>query len=134
MSLAALLLKNSDAWDSLEVTGHADKRGKETVNLILSEARAKSVADFLESQKIGKQRISYSGKGEREPLDPGNSAEARRSQVRLQPISLCAQDMRTTLRPGAIPAFFIFRLFRLERVPAALPERGSQRALLRAHS
>jgi outer membrane protein OmpA-like peptidoglycan-associated protein len=43
--------------------GHTDSRGNSTDNLILSSERAKSVFDFLISNGINANRLSYKGYG-----------------------------------------------------------------------
>ena len=43
--------------------GHTDSRGNSTDNLILSSERAKSVFDFLISNGINVNRLSYKGYG-----------------------------------------------------------------------
>ena len=47
----------------IELGGHTDSRGNRTDNLILSSERAKSVFDFLISNGINANRLSYKGYG-----------------------------------------------------------------------
>jgi len=47
----------------IELGGHTDSRGNSTDNLILSSERAKSVFDFLISNGINANRLSYKGYG-----------------------------------------------------------------------
>jgi outer membrane protein OmpA-like peptidoglycan-associated protein len=68
----------------LELTGHADEVGADEYNLRLSERRAQSVADYLISQGITRERIRVRGSGETEPIainkyeDGTDSPEGRR--------------------------------------------------------
>ena len=62
-----------------KVEGHTDARGSEGYNLGLSEARARSVVDFLVSRDVKPDRIIALGLGETSPLveDPMNPANRR---------------------------------------------------------
>jgi outer membrane protein OmpA-like peptidoglycan-associated protein len=65
--------------------GHADVRGVEPDNVVLSTRRAEAIAQtvtLLEPSLRG--RIEVSGKGSSEPLDPGNNEQAYRANRRLQ--------------------------------------------------
>ncbi|MDW0361645.1 MULTISPECIES: OmpA family protein [Vreelandella] len=53
---------------SILVTGHTDRIGSAGYNMRLSEQRAKAVADTLVQGGINPQQISYTGRGENEPL------------------------------------------------------------------
>jgi len=89
--LANLLNQNEKDWEFVDISGHADKRGTSNVNLVLSEARAKSVTDYLVSLGVEKSRTVYSGRGEREPLDPAENLEAyarnRRVELKFDGVS-----------------------------------------------
>jgi len=66
----------------LKVEGHTSSEGTAAVNQILSEARAKSVVDFLISRGIDADRLSYEGFGSSRPLNAENpeAAENRRTE------------------------------------------------------
>lgn len=51
----------------VEFSSHTDFRATDQYNQKLSERRAKSVIDFLISKGIPKDRLTYAGKGEKEP-------------------------------------------------------------------
>lgn len=51
----------------IKVIGHTDTSGSERANLSLSERRAKTVMDYLRTQQIAPERITFEGKGQREP-------------------------------------------------------------------
>jgi outer membrane protein OmpA-like peptidoglycan-associated protein len=59
----------------LEVGGHTDSDGSMENNLVLSEERAKAVQDYLISQGVSQNRLSYKGYGENNPLLPNDSEE-----------------------------------------------------------
>lgn len=70
--------------DSFLIEGHTDSVGSEEYNRRLSEARARSVKQYLTSQMgVEADRLRTMGKGESSPLDKSNpeSAVNRRVQV-----------------------------------------------------
>lgn len=66
------------------IEGHTDDIGEEQYNLKLSEARAKSVMDYLISKGIDKKRLSSRGMGESTPFMPNTSVENRRRNRRVE--------------------------------------------------
>ena len=65
----------------IRVVGHTDHIGKDEDNLALSEARAKSVAEYLMGQGIAAGRIRFEGVGSQSPI-ANNEEEAGRRQNR----------------------------------------------------
>ncbi|WP_174278529.1 OmpA family protein [Sphingomonas bacterium] len=55
------------------IEGHTDARGSRDANVDLSRRRAQSVADYLVTQGVDKDRVEVKGVGPDEPL-PGHSA------------------------------------------------------------
>ncbi len=100
--LQPLIRKIAAALDKtagpIVVTGHADasptRSGRFASNAELSAARAQSVAQLMAPALADPKRLSAEGKGETEPLAPGNTAADR------------ARNRRAiiTLNPGAKPA------------------------------
>jgi outer membrane protein OmpA-like peptidoglycan-associated protein/tetratricopeptide (TPR) repeat protein len=73
--LATLL---TDAPDlRIQINGHTDNVGDDTSNQKLSEARAKSVYDYLISKNIPGERLKFKGFGESQPVEPNDTAEGR---------------------------------------------------------
>lgn len=65
-------------YDTVTVTGHADRTGKAATNQTLSEKRASAVREYLVSQNIPANKISSSGKGSSEPVTkPGDCAKLK---------------------------------------------------------
>ena len=62
----------------VEVAAHTDDVGSETYNSVLSQKRAKSVADFLLENKISTDRFLAKGYGESQKKVP-NDTEANRA-------------------------------------------------------
>jgi outer membrane protein OmpA-like peptidoglycan-associated protein len=52
----------------IEIAGHTDNIGPESVNLLFSENRAKAVVNYLIKQGIGPGRLVAKGYGETRPL------------------------------------------------------------------
>lgn len=66
---------------TLTVVGHTDSVGSNTYNQKLSEERALSVAQYLESQRVNGMRLATAGKGETVPV-ANNATEAGRAANR----------------------------------------------------
>lgn len=63
--------------------GHTSDEGSDEYNQKLSQARAKSVVDYLVSQGIKKTRLSSEGKGATEPISAEKRDLNRRVEIRL---------------------------------------------------
>jgi outer membrane protein OmpA-like peptidoglycan-associated protein len=66
---------------TLTVVGHTDNVGANDYNQKLSERRAHSVAEYLESKRVNGMRLALAGKGETQPI-ASNSNESGRQQNR----------------------------------------------------
>jgi len=75
----------------IDIIGHTDNTGAAAMNQRLSEARANSVARYLESQKVLPARIITSGMGMNNPIasnsTPEGRAQNRRVEIVLTPIT-----------------------------------------------
>jgi len=75
---------------TLTVAGHTDDVGSAQSNQGLSERRAHSVAQYLESKRVQEVRLSIVGKGESMPIatnaTEGGRAENRRVEIYVQPV------------------------------------------------
>lgn len=63
---------------TIMIEGHTDNSGSEAYNLLLSEARAQSVKDYLVSQGARDEQVIISGKGESKPLNNNSSGSLRK--------------------------------------------------------
>ena len=61
----------------VEISGHTDNTGSEASNKTLSENRAKSVADYLQSKGIATARLQYKGYGSTRPVATNDTDEGR---------------------------------------------------------
>jgi len=68
----------------IEINGYTDNVGSSADNQILSENRAKSVYEYIISNGIQKNRISYNGFGEEFPVDNNDSEEGRSKNRRTE--------------------------------------------------
>lgn len=69
---------------SIEVSGHTDNLGNQTTNKLLSEARAKSVVNYLINEGIGPERLKFIGYGDARPVAPNDTEEGRRRNRRVE--------------------------------------------------
>ena len=67
-----------------EVGGHTDNTGSDAYNQTLSERRAGSVAQYLQSQGINSQRLITVGMGESRPVADNSTAEGRQANRRVE--------------------------------------------------
>ena len=72
---------NSHAVTTIEIIGHTDSTGADSVNDPLSVARARSTRDYLVSRGVAATRIATAGRGEREPV-ASNDTDGGRAQNR----------------------------------------------------
>ena len=61
----------------VSLQGHTDNVGDPPSNMTLSENRARTIADYLTSLAIDKNRIKYEGFGETKPIESNSSEEGR---------------------------------------------------------
>ena len=67
----------------VQIEGHTDKQGSAKLNMKLSDARAKSVRDYLIKQGIAGDRLVPKGFGETVPVADNNSEEGRYKNRRV---------------------------------------------------
>ena len=68
----------------VDIVGHTDSTGAQQYNQTLSEARASSVARYLESQKVVSQRIITRGVGPAQPIATNDTPEGRALNRRVE--------------------------------------------------
>jgi outer membrane protein OmpA-like peptidoglycan-associated protein len=68
----------------VEVAGHTDSTGSDSYNQSLSERRAGSVAQYLQSQQIGSERLITVGMGESRPVADNGTADGRQANRRVE--------------------------------------------------
>jgi outer membrane protein OmpA-like peptidoglycan-associated protein len=72
------------AKTTLTVVGHTDNVGSNDYNQKLSERRAHTVAQYLESKRVNPVRLAITGKGETTPVASNNSESGRQANRRVE--------------------------------------------------
>jgi outer membrane protein OmpA-like peptidoglycan-associated protein len=81
-SVGLVLAKYADT--TTRVTGHTDNTGSRPYNLTLSERRAQSVADYLVTQKVARERMFVQGVGFDQPIADNATPEGRAANRRVE--------------------------------------------------
>ena len=68
----------------IQINGHTDNVGNDAANQTLSEARAKSVQDYLLGKNIAAGRLRYKGFGESIPVESNDIPEGREKNRRTE--------------------------------------------------
>jgi OOP family OmpA-OmpF porin len=68
----------------VSIEGHTDSEGADNYNLKLSDARAKSVMDYLVAHGIDAARLTSKGWGETKPIASNDTAEGREENRRVE--------------------------------------------------
>ena len=79
----AEVLDNCDAIP-LEIQGHTDSQGRETMNLELSQERADAVLDMLRSRRVRTASFRATGYGETRPIADNDTEEGREDNRRIE--------------------------------------------------
>ena len=69
---------------TLTIVGHTDNVGTNDYNQRLSERRALSVAQYLESRRVNGMRLATAGKGEAQPVASNASEAGRQANRRVE--------------------------------------------------
>ena len=81
-SVGQVLAKYADT--TLRVTGHTDNTGSRQYNQSLSERRAGSVADYLVTRQVARERMLVVGAGFDQPIADNSSAQGRAENRRVE--------------------------------------------------
>lgn len=80
--IAKLLVDCSDV--PMEIAGHTDSQGRESMNLELSQHRAEAVLVALQSRRILTGNLTPVGYGESEPIEDNDTEEGREANRRIE--------------------------------------------------
>jgi OOP family OmpA-OmpF porin len=83
----AKLLK-ADMYERFMIAGHTDSRGDAAANMVLSEARARAVLQYLIEDGLPGDRFVARGFGETRPIADNATAEGRQRNRRIEFIQL----------------------------------------------
>jgi outer membrane protein OmpA-like peptidoglycan-associated protein len=81
-SVGEVLAKYADT--TIRVTGHTDSTGSRPYNQTLSERRAGSVADYLVTREVARQRMLVEGAGPDQPIADNGTPEGRAANRRVE--------------------------------------------------
>ncbi|GAB3332388.1 hypothetical protein GCM10027299_38820 [Larkinella ripae] len=98
--LAEALKKYDDTEVLIE--GHADNSGSDQHNLKLSERRAKTVANLLQSEGIKGNRLVEKGYGESQPIADNGSLSGRQQNRRVEVAIYANNKLRKAAERGTI--------------------------------
>ena len=82
MHVAAAL--RADPSIRVEVAGHTDNVGRRAANQTLSEARARTVRDYLIGSGIAAERVTARGYGMAQPIASNATPEGRAQNRRVE--------------------------------------------------
>jgi len=68
----------------IEISGHTDNIGSDEYNKNLSEGRAKTVVDYLIDKGIDRERLTFAGYGESQPIETNDTEEGRQMNRRTE--------------------------------------------------
>jgi outer membrane protein OmpA-like peptidoglycan-associated protein len=77
------IVLNEYSKTTVDIVGHTDNVGSDAHNQQLSEGRARSVAEYLASQKVVPARLLIAGRGESEPIASNDTPEGRSQNRRV---------------------------------------------------
>ncbi|MBV1926342.1 MAG: OmpA family protein [Rhodobacteraceae bacterium] len=87
----------------LEIQGHTDSQGRETMNLQLSQGRAQSVLNQLRARRVLTSTYVATGYGETQPIADNDTEEGREANRRIV-FRLIRPDDETRIREPEEPA------------------------------
>jgi outer membrane protein OmpA-like peptidoglycan-associated protein len=98
-NLAANLSSFGDS--KLLPVGHTDSVGTASYNLALSERRALAVGTYLTNKGVPSTRVTVTGRGETEPVQPNATEEGRRANRRVEVAVSAGDKMKADAKAAA---------------------------------
>lgn len=83
LTIAASIMARNPSI-AMNVIGYTDATGPDDHNVALSEARARSVVDYLVATGIAPERLNAVGRGEQDPIAPNTDPEGRALNRRVE--------------------------------------------------
>ena len=77
-------IMNENPEYNIEISGHTDSKGKDEINQIISENRAKSCYEYLVAQGIDPKRLTYKGYGKTRPIASNDTEEGKAQNRRTE--------------------------------------------------
>jgi len=94
------LKANPDTY--IKIVGHTDSTGNVDYNQTLSEKRAKSVDDYLLSQGVSQDRMTFEGKGIHQPVADNSTVEGRSLNRRVEILIMANEKMIQEAHAGTL--------------------------------
>ena len=82
--VATILNQDENVQFNFSIDGHTDSTGSSERNLVLSEARANAVRNYLINKGVDSNRLSVRGFGESAPIDKNSTREGRLNNRRVE--------------------------------------------------
>ncbi len=99
--LAKILNKYKDT--NVLIEGHTDSTGTNEYNQRLSERRAGSVEQYVESLGVASSRLTAKGYGETQPVAPNATAAGRQQNRRVEVAIMANDDLKKAAERNQIP-------------------------------
>lgn len=99
--VASVLVKNP-TLGPVQIEGHTDNKGSRTLNVDLSNRRAKSVLDYLVKKGIDRKRLTSQGFGFDRPIDTNDTALGRARNRRVD-FKLVKSEIETGPKETVVP-------------------------------
>ncbi|MEL6227979.1 MAG: OmpA family protein, partial [Pseudomonadota bacterium] len=87
----------------IEIAGHTDSQGRESMNLNLSQARADAVLNAIMAERVLTSNLSAKGYGELEPIADNETEEGREANRRIEFRALLPETPETETAVEATP-------------------------------
>jgi outer membrane protein OmpA-like peptidoglycan-associated protein len=100
--VAAVLLKNP-TLGPVQIEGHTDNRGSRTINVDLSQRRARAVLEYLVAKGVERSRLSARGYGFDKPIATNDTPLGRAKNRRVE-FRLVKSEVETAPRERVVPA------------------------------
>ncbi len=84
LNQVAFVLKSNPRIKHIRVEGHTDNKGKAAYNLKLSDARARSVLEYLTAQGVEATRLESKGFGDQMPIEDNRTQGGRDNNRRVE--------------------------------------------------
>ena len=85
---------------NLSISGHTDNSGSDKINQPLSEKRAESVANFLASKGVNKNRMTTLGNGSNQAVAENTTKEGKAKNRRVEIVIVPNQNMIQQAQQG----------------------------------
>ncbi len=98
--MAEVLKKYPDT--DIVIAGHTDSDGTDEYNQKLSERRAQSVSDYLQSLGVSGARLKTMGYGESQPVQSNDNAAGKQANRRVEVAIMANEHMKQAAQEGKL--------------------------------